>query len=94
MTEKSMLLDPTSEQTPKVMKRLDLPESLEGLTLGLLDISKAQGDIFLNRIEELSVQKGLKIKRFTKPTFSRVAPTELYQEIASEVDVVIEGLAD
>ncbi len=34
------------------------------------------------------------VKRFKKPTFARVAPTELKQEISTRCDVVIEALAD
>jgi hypothetical protein len=40
------------------------------------------------------VERGLVVKRFQKPTFARVAPTELKQAIAAECDVVIEALAD
>ena len=34
------VLDPTNETTPTEIPRVDRPESLEGLTVGLLDISK------------------------------------------------------
>jgi len=60
----------------------------------LLDISKPKGNIFIDRLEDLLVQKGLATKRYIKPTFTRVAPIELSQQIATECDVVIESLAD
>ena len=47
------LLDPTSESAPAVRERLERVEKLEGATIGLLDISKARGDLFLDRLEQL-----------------------------------------
>ncbi len=94
MTENLTLLDPTSELTPVARERLDRPASLEGLTLGLLDISKARGNIFLDTLEEMFTAEGVKVRRYIKPTFARPAPVELRQQIATEVDVVVEGLAD
>jgi|TARA_B110000977_G_scaffold140354_1_gene178166 hypothetical protein len=89
-----MLLDPTAEVSAATRPRLQRPVDLAGLTVGLMDISKPRGDIFLNRIEALLKDRNIQVKRFTKPTFTRVAPTELKQQIAGEVDLVIEGLAD
>ena len=43
MSETRVLLDPTSEQKPAQRERVDRPDSLEGLTIGLLDISKKPG---------------------------------------------------
>jgi len=70
------------------------PVSLEGKTIGLLDISKPRGDVFIDRLEDLLIQRGFTIRRYKKPTFTRVAPVELKQQIATECDVVIESLAD
>jgi hypothetical protein len=88
------LLDPTSERSPLRRPRRAPPQSLDGLTVGLLDISKARGDIFLDRVEALFAARGVTVKRYRKPTFTRPAPVDLAQKIAAEVDVVIEGLAD
>ena len=88
------LMDPTSEMASEHREHLPRPTSLEGLTVGLLDISKARGDIFIDRIEDLLVQRGIKTRRYKKPTFTRVAPLELTQQIATECDVVVESLAD
>ena len=89
-----VLLDPTAEKTSTRQKRNSRPTSLDGLTIGLLDISKAKGDIFLDEVEAHLQAQNLTVKRFRKPTFARVAPTELVREIARECDVVIEALAD
>lgn len=94
MTETRILLDPTNEKFPAKRKRLSRPGSLEGLTVGLLDISKARGDVFLDEIEAQLTERGLNVKRFQKPTFARVAPLELKREIGRHCDVVIEALAD
>ncbi len=94
MTSATVLLDPTAEGSPATRPRLKRPDKLDGKTVGLLDISKARGDIFLNRIEELLVERQVKVKRYMKPTIARVAPVDLAQEIAGEVDLVVEGLAD
>ena len=82
------VLDPTNEATPADIPRVSRPESLDGLTVGLLDISKPRGDRFLDRIEERLVE------RFRKPTFTKPAPVDLRHEIATKCDVVIEALAD
>ncbi|MFY0610318.1 MAG: hypothetical protein JXQ99_02235 [Hyphomicrobiaceae bacterium] len=88
------ILDPTGERTVTARPRLARPESLEGLRVGLLDIAKTKGDIFLDRLEQRLTDRGLEVKRYAKPTNTRPAPTPLAQQIASEVDVVIEALSD
>jgi hypothetical protein len=92
--DRRVLLDPTAEQSPARRERLARPASLEGLTIGLLDISKARGDVFLNEIERLLLEQDLQVKRYVKPTFARVAPADLKYTLSSECDVVIEALAD
>ncbi len=89
-----ILLDPTAERTPPRRQRLARPESLDGLTIGILDISKPRGDVFLDRLADRLATEGLTVKRYAKPTFTRPAPVALAQEIAADCDVVIEGLAD
>jgi hypothetical protein len=88
------ILDPTGERTLAERARLARPASLEGLTVGLLDISKPRGDIFLNRIEQRLTAIGANVKRYKKPTFAKPAPVDLRHEIAMECQVVIEALAD
>lgn len=88
------ILDPTGERSVAHRTLLERPTTLSGLTVGLLDISKPRGNIFLDRIEQRLGEKGVAVKRYKKPTFTRPAPNDLAQKIASEVDLVIEGLAD
>ncbi len=94
MTQQTILLDPTAERAPSARPRLARPDQLDGLTVGLLDISKARGNVFLDRLDERLSGMGIAVKRYKKPTFTRVAPTALSQQIASECQVVVEGLAD
>lgn len=90
----TILLDPTGELSPAQRLPLAKPASLAGLTVGLLDISKARGDVFLDRLESMFQSRGVKTLRFKKPTFTKPAPITLIQEIAGKVDVVVEALAD
>jgi hypothetical protein len=89
-----VLLDPTGELSPAARTLVLRPASLEGKTIGLLDISKPRGDVFLNRLQERLVGEGWRVTRFVKPTFTKPAPIDLRQEIATTCDVVIEALAD
>jgi len=93
-TAPTVLLDPTSEATVSDRSLVERPESLDGLTVGLLDINKPRGDVFLDRLEEHLGRRGATVRRFAKPTFTKPAPVDLRQEIASQCDAVIEALAD
>jgi len=89
-----VVLDPTGERSPVERERLPRKASLEGLTVGLLDISKPRGDVFLDRLEQLLADRGVRVERYKKPTFAKVAPVDLKHEISTTCDVVIEALAD
>jgi len=62
--------------------------------VGLLDISKPRGDVFLDRLEYLLVESGAVVRRYRKPTFTKPAPVDLRHEIATQCTLVIEALAD
>ena len=89
-----VVLDPTGERTPATRARLPRLEALRGRKVALLDISKPRGDVFLNRIEQRLVAAGVEVVRYIKPTFTKPAPIDLRQQIASTCDAVIEALAD
>ena len=88
------LLDPTSERVPAERMRAPRLDALDGKTVGLLDIAKARGDLFLDRLEERLEERGAKIIRYSKPTFTKPAPIDLRHEIAEQCDAVVEALAD
>ena len=89
-----IVLDPTGERSPAARERLPRLDALDGRTIGLLDISKARGDVFLDRVESLLRARGARTLRFRKPTFTKPAPIDLRQEIATRCDAVVEALAD
>ena len=89
-----LVLDPTDERAATRRERLPRLESLAGKKVGLLDISKARGDLFLDRIEERLREHGAEVTRYSKPTFTKPAPPDLRQEIAVQCDAVVEALAD
>ena len=88
------LLDPTAERSPVARALTPRPADLTGLAVAVLDISKARGNVFLDKLSELLAAQGLRVNRYKKPTFTRPAPTALRQQIAAENQLVIEGLAD
>ncbi len=89
-----VVLDPTSEQQPAERARVARPASLAGKTIGLLDISKPRGDVFLDQLAKRLTERGLRVERFAKPTFTKPAPVDLRHRIATTCEVVIEALAD
>jgi len=88
------VLDPTAERIPAERARLARPASLDGVSVGLLDISKPRGNVFLDRLEQRLTEIGANVKRYQKPTFTKPAPVDLRHEIATQCDLVIEALAD
>ncbi len=88
------VLDPTNERSPSQRPRADRPTSLDGLTVGLLDISKPRGDVFLDRVADLLTARGADVRRYAKPTFTKPAPADLRHELAVACNGVIEALAD
>jgi hypothetical protein len=68
--------------------------SLSGARVALLDITKARGAEFLDRIEARLHAEGATTFRIAKEIFSRPASTEVIEEIAIHGDLAVEGLAD
>ena len=91
-----VLFDPTDkvERAQKAFApRLD---TLAGATVGLLDISKAKGAFFLDRVEEILRDKyGVQeVLRRMKPTVARPAPEPIRAELIEKCDAIIEALSD
>jgi hypothetical protein len=59
-----------------------------------VDISKPRGNIFLDQIDARLQERGIATRRYMKPTMTRPAPLPLRQQIGTEVQAVIQGLAD
>jgi hypothetical protein len=94
MKTELVLVDPTSNLSPHERPRRARPPTIDGMTIGLLDISKRRGDVFLDRLEERLHERGFPVRRYRKPRFSIPAPSELTHQIRNECDLVVEALAD
>lgn len=88
------LLDPTGEHTVVTRRNAPKPPTLDGLTLGLLDIGKPRGDVFLDRLAERFGERGITVKRYAKPTPSRLVAADVKQRMLNEVQAAVIGLAD
>lgn len=88
------LLDPTGEHEPASRKQTARPKTLDGITVGLLDIGKARGDVFLDRLAARLAERGIGVKRYAKPTPSRLVAADTKQRMTTEVQAAIIGLAD
>jgi hypothetical protein len=89
------LVHPGNETRPQPAAPPARLASLQGRKIGLLDISKPGGSIFLDRLEELLRTKyGVsEVVRAKKPTYTRNAPQQVIESLRG-LDAVVEGLAD
>ena len=87
-------VSPFDEHVREPIAPAPRPPDLKGARVALLDINKARGVEFLDRLEELLHERGAQTIRVTKPAFSRPAPAELIEEVARDADLVVEALAD
>lgn len=94
MNTELILRDPTAERSPTLRTRLQPPASLAGMTVALLDIGKARGNEYVDRLRELFNASGIATRSYKKPTNTRTAPVELLQQIAKECQVTVIALSD
>src|SRR5271170_6787090 len=89
------LLNPMNETPVSVSAPPARLRSLQGKTVGLLDISKTGGNFFLDRLEHLLREQFhvANVVRTMKPTFAKPAPQEIIERLRG-ADAVIEALAD
>jgi hypothetical protein len=89
------LVNPTNETAPSATAPAPRLATLKGKTIALLDISKAGGNIFFDRMERLLRERYSvsSVIREMKPTFAKPAPAGVIEKIRS-ADAVIEALAD
>jgi hypothetical protein len=59
-----------------------------------MDIGKMRGDEFIDRLEQLFRARGVSIRRYRKPTNTRVAPREMIKDIATNCRAVVIALSD
>jgi hypothetical protein len=89
------LINPMNEAPVRVSMPPARPRSLQGKTVGLLDISKTGGNLFLDRLERLLRERFhvANVVRTAKPTFAKPAPPGIMEQLRT-VDAVVEALAD
>lgn len=90
----TVVLDPTAELSPGHRPAAPRLRELGGVTVGLVDISKPRGNVFLDRIESRLQERRVQVVRFLKPTHTRPVPADLRREITSRSGAVIQALAD
>ncbi len=89
-----VLLDPTAETAAATRAPAARLTSIADARIGLLDISKPRGNVYLDALGPLLTARGAQIVRYTKPTHAKPAPADLRAEIAANCGAVIEALAD
>lgn len=91
------LVNPMDESVRQERKAAAKLDTLSGKTVGLLDISKPGGSVFLDRLESLLRERyGVaSVLRAMKPTFTKPAPEAVIEQLLqARCDAVIEALAD
>ncbi len=91
----TLFVNPLDEPVTSARGAAPRLDTLAGKTLGLLDISKPGGSVFLDRVERILREDHAvaDVVRVTKPTYTRPAPAEVLERLRF-VDGVIEALAD
>ena len=90
----AVLRDPTAEVASELRVRRSTLDTLAGKTVALMDIGKMRGDEFIDALEATYVARGIAVRRFKKPTNTRVAPRQLLVDIADAADAVVVALSD
>ena len=95
MEDSTVILDPTDEREPIPRPLAERSGHLRG-TLGIVDISKARGDVFCDEVARLVAGRlpGIGVVRLRKPTYTKPAPGALREEVAARCTAVIQALAD
>jgi hypothetical protein len=90
----TMLRDPTGEVGSGLRPRCSILDTLNGKCVGLLDIGKMRGDEFLDRLALLLSIRGIKTRRYKKPTNTRVAPIEVIHDMTLNCHAAVIALSD
>lgn len=87
------ILDPTIRIAGEIMPAPRL-SSLHGKRVGFLDNSKEKADIFLGALADCLAERFAlaEVVRHRKPSYSRVAPPAIIEELAKNCDCVITAI--
>lgn len=86
--------DPTAETASELRERAKPLASVQQKTVALMDIGKMRGDEFIDRLEALCKDRGINVRRYKKPTNTRVAPRAMIEDIAENCQAVVIALSD
>ena len=91
-----IVFDPRGSVTAATVTLAPRRDTLQGVRLGVLDNAKWNASKLLRRtVALLEADTTLSaVNRYTKESFSRVAPAELLDRIAAENDAVVTAIAD
>jgi hypothetical protein len=91
-----ILLDPTVEPEPEVIRPAPRPASLAGLTVGLIENSKPNASEFLERLSaRLRAEHGVRdVVWIHKRTAGRPALDEQFDAMAQEVQAAVAAIGD
>lgn len=97
ITQKIVLLDPTSKGKPQEVRRTKYPTNLEGKVLGIIWNGKLGGDILLDRFGELLMER-FHLSQILKlderaDTHSGLAETAI-NELSEKCHCIIIGVGD
>ncbi len=90
------VLDPTNEPVKTSFQMARRPDSLKGLTLGLIDNSKKNSDYLVKKIGDRlrdlhQLGKDIMVR---KPSPSHAIPEDAARDLAERVDLVVAGIGD
>jgi hypothetical protein len=96
ITTKVTLLDPTVQALPDSTSMAPRPQSLEGITLGLLANGKRNSDEMLRNVCSLlqDIYQFKEVVELNKRDVSRPAPQPIIDELVDKCDVVITAIGD
>lgn len=88
------ILDPSGGEAAPAWALNTALEADRACHVGLLDIAKRQGNVFLDAVEQLLIARGHAVSRYRKPTMVRPAVAAMVREIAEQCDAAVVALAD
>ena len=88
------ILDPTAEREAPHWSLAPPLEPGRSIRVGLLDITKPRGDLFLDALEQKLVSHGHTVERYRKVTMTRPAVDELVSEMVRGCEASVVALAD
>jgi hypothetical protein len=90
----TILLDPTGEHQVTTRLKAPRPRSLDGIGIGVLDIGKQRGDVYLDRLSAILAERGMRVERYRKPGPGTLVNAEVKASMQAKVGAVVIGLAD